>query len=99
MLETWWRPLLDDPAWLRSSQQQPFAILTMCRSLYTLEHGTLASKPVAARWAQQAIGELWTATIAWALACPLDSKADHLQPTLSLIEYTLKRYRDYGASL
>ena len=49
MLEKWWRPLLDDPAWLNEREKQPFAILSMCRALYTLEHGELASKPVAAR--------------------------------------------------
>lgn len=32
------------------------AILTMCRVLHTLEHGTIVSKPVAARWAQAKLG-------------------------------------------
>ncbi|MFC1976386.1 aminoglycoside adenylyltransferase domain-containing protein, partial [Chloroflexota bacterium] len=96
MLEKWWRPLLDDPAWVQQSQKQPFAILTMCRALYTLEHGVVASKPVAARWGQQAIGEQWTALIEWALAWPHDTKSNHLASTLSLIQYTLKRYKHHN---
>ena len=93
LLEKWWRPLLDDPVQIQQSQQQSFAILTMCRALYTLEHGVVASKPVAARWVQLATGEQWTALIDWALAWPHGTKSNHLASTLSFIQYTLKRYR------
>jgi len=89
ILERWWRPLLDEPAWVRQSEMQPFAILTMCRTLYTLEHGVIASKPVAARWCKQAIGRQWTELIDWALAWPHDRESSHLAATLSLIKYTL----------
>ena len=92
MLEKWWRPLLDDPAWVKQTQKQPFAILTMCRAIYTLVHGVVGSKPVAARWAQQAIGEPWTGLIEWALTSPHDTNSNYLALTLSLIQYTLKRY-------
>ena len=34
----------------------------------------------------------WTALIAWALAWPHETKSSHLASTLSLIQYTLKRY-------
>ena len=95
MLEKWWRPLLDDPDWLETNQSQPFAILTMCRTLYILEHGVVASKPVAAQWGQQAMGEPWAALIQWALAWPPDTESNHLVPTLNLIRYTLKRYEKY----
>jgi aminoglycoside adenylyltransferase-like protein len=97
-LEKWWRPLLDDPAWVQQSQKQPFAILTMCRALYTLEYGIVASKPVAARWAQQVTGEQWTELIEWALAWPHDRKSDRLASTLSLIQYTLKRFEHCNES-
>jgi hypothetical protein len=95
MLEKWWRPLLDDPAWLQQSQKQPFAILTLCRTLYTLEHGIVASKPVAARWGQQALDAPWAALIEWALAWPHDAESDHLAATLRLIQYTLDRYQHH----
>jgi hypothetical protein len=94
MLEKWWRPLLDDPDWVQQCQKQPFAILSMCRTLYTLEHGVVVSKPVAARWCHQAIGKQWGALIDWALAWPHDTEASHLAATLSLIQYTLDRYKD-----
>jgi hypothetical protein len=93
MLETGWRPLLDDPAWVQQPQKQPFAILSMCRTLYTLEHGAVASKPVAARWCQQAIDKQWTALIEWAMAWPHTTESNRLAATLSLIQYTLNRYK------
>jgi Aminoglycoside adenylyltransferase, C-terminal domain len=93
MLEIGWRPLLDDPAWVRQSQMQPFAILTICRTLYTLEHGVVASKPVAARWCQQAIGQQWTELIEWALDWPHDTESSHLAATLSLIQYALDHHK------
>ena len=93
MLETRWRPLLDDPAWVQQSEMQPFAILTMCRTLYTLEHGVVASKPVAARWCKQAIGKQWTELIEWALAWPHDMESSHLAATLSFIRYALDRHK------
>lgn len=89
MLEKWWRPLLDDPTWVQQSQKQPFAILTMCRTLYALEHGLVASKPVAARWCQQALDQQWTALIEWALAWQNGTESNHLAATLSLIRHTL----------
>jgi hypothetical protein len=85
--------LRDDPDWVQASQQQTFAILSLCRALYTLEHGGVASKPVAARWCQQAIGEEWAGLIEWALARPHDAGSDHLAATLKLLRYTLDRYQ------
>jgi len=42
---------------------QSYVVLTVCRMLYTLEHGTVVSKPVAARWALTALGERWAGLI------------------------------------
>jgi len=89
MLERSWRPLLDDPAWLRQSKYQSFGVLTVCRTLYMLEHGAVASKPVAARWAQHTLDERWTALIEWALTWRPESETSQLEPTLDLIRYAL----------
>jgi hypothetical protein len=91
MLERSWQPLLDDPAWLRQSKYQSFGILTLCRTLYILEHGAVGSKPVAARWAQHALDQRWIALINWALAWRPESEASQLEPTLDFIRYALAR--------
>lgn len=93
MLVRWWRPLLDDPAWLEQDSQQPFAVLTMCRMLYTYEHGAVVSKPAAARWCRQTADSRWAPLIDWALNRPQVTETDHLAATLELIAYTANRCR------
>jgi hypothetical protein len=89
-LHEWWAPQLRDPFRLRDREYQAYATLTMCRALYTLQHGTVVPKPVAARWAQETLGGRWTALIARALAWPHDPQPDSLDETLQLIRYTLE---------
>lgn len=95
-LQEWWAPQLHDPTRLRSSEYQAYAVLTMCRALYTLQHGTVVSKPVAARWAQQTLGERWAALIGRALAWPSGLQADELDETLGLLRYTLERAQRFA---
>jgi hypothetical protein len=83
--------MLQDPAWLRGGEYQAFAILSMCRALYTLDHGTVVSKPVAARWAQEALGARWAGLIEQALTWRHDAPVDILSDTLDFIRYTLER--------
>ena len=81
--------MLDNPDWLRSDEYQAFAILTMCRALHALEHGDIVSKPVAARWVQQAHGEPWAALIERALAWQHGAPWDGLEQTLAFMRFTL----------
>jgi predicted nucleotidyltransferase len=67
LLQDFWEPL-GEPEWLELAAYQAFAILTMCRALYTLSTGELATKPQAAHWAAAALGDPWAADIQWALA-------------------------------
>lgn len=97
MLQKWWRPLLDDPTWVEQSQKQPFAILTMCRMLYTFEQGVVVSKPVAARWCQQTRSQEWGDLIGWALASNHAAESARLSETLGFIQYTVNVVsRSYG---
>jgi len=52
VVREWWAPMLDAPSFLERADYQAYAVLTMCRVLYTMAHGDIASKPVSARWAQ-----------------------------------------------
>lgn len=83
----WLTRLHADPGPLRHRGYQAYTVLTLCRMLYTLEFGTIVSKPAAARWAQQALGPRWAPLIARALA-------DDLQETAALIAYTLDALQD-----
>jgi hypothetical protein len=95
-LREWWTPMLDDPTRLRQRQYQAYAVLTMCRALYTLQHGAVVSKEVAARWAQSVFGEQWQHLIEEALAWPRGPQPDRLEETLALIRHTIYLARQFG---
>jgi len=98
-LHEWWAPQLDDHSRLRSDEYQAYAVLTMCRALYTLHHGDVAPKAAAARWARETLdregaaghGRSWSALIAQAEAWRHGDVLDALDETLALIRYTLER--------
>ncbi|NIM95837.1 MAG: DUF4111 domain-containing protein [Anaerolineales bacterium] len=90
-LHEWWEPQLDDITLLRSNEYQAYAVLTMCRMLYTLEFGKVNPKTAAAKWAQQTLGERWAPLIEEALAWQRGMKLDKLNETLELIQYTLEQ--------
>jgi hypothetical protein len=89
LLREWWAPQLLDPALLRSSEYQAYAVLTMCRALYTLQYGAVITKPGAARWAQQTLGEPWAALIQRAAGWRRGMRMDDLPGVLDFIRYTL----------
>ena len=62
-LREWWAPQLGDHSRLLSSEYQAYAVLTMCRALYTIQSGTVTSKPLAARWAQERLDDRWSPLI------------------------------------
>jgi len=96
ILEEWWFPMLEDPAWLRSHGREyhAFAILTMCRALHALEHGTVVSKPVAARWAQKELGDRWSRVIERSLAQSAGSDdRDLYDESLEFIRFTMETVR------
>jgi hypothetical protein len=83
-------------------REQTFVVLTLCRLLYTLECGHVASKPGAARWARGALEARWHPLIDRALA-NLHAAAGQVAPeavaeTVALVEYTLERGRQAGCA-
>jgi predicted nucleotidyltransferase len=68
ILENWFGHFLDDPAPLKSRGYQSYTVLTICRILYTYEHGEIVSKPEAATWVKQNLKKEWIGLIdrAWA---------------------------------
>ena len=92
VLQEWWLPMLEDPSWLKNhgSEYHAFAILTMCRALYAMKHGTIVSKPMAARWAQKELGERWGQVIERSLAQQTSSEDHDLyNESLDLIRFTM----------
>lgn len=94
-LRWWWELQLTDTSRVEQSGYQAYAILTMCRILYTLEHGDIVSKPTAARWVQRNrckhSAELVERALAWRPGMPMD----HLDETLDFIRFTLARTKQF----
>lgn len=92
VLREWWFPMLEDPSWLTKHHRgyHSYAILSMCRALHALEHGTIVSKPVAARWAKEHLDARWSPIIDLALVAqkPHPEQFDLLQDAIQLIQYT-----------
>jgi hypothetical protein len=93
LLDDWARRLAPDAdvAWLRPRNYQAFAILTLCRDLYVLEHATLVSKTRAATWAARHLGQPWTPLIDRALTWRADEHPDdqHLPRTLEFLAHAV----------
>ena len=94
VLQEWWFPMLENPTWLQKHgvEYHAFAILTMFRAIYALEHGTIVSKPEAARWAQKKLGGEWSQVIEQALNFQNSNASfDLYNKSLELIRFTKDR--------
>ncbi len=101
VLHGWAAHILDDPASLRWRGYQSYTVLSLCRILYTLEYGTVVSKRVASRWAQETLGDQWTSLIerAWVGRHNpgVEASPDDVNGTLEFIRYALKRVSGHAA--
>ncbi len=91
VLREWWFPMLRDPSWLRErgSEYHAFAVISMCRALHGLEHGTIVSKPKAIQWAREKLGDPWSALIDQAVAAARhENRSGFLAETLNFIRFT-----------
>ncbi len=94
-LPAWAAYLHNNPAQITHRGYQSYIVLSLCRVLYTLHSGTVASKPVAARWAQATLGERWVGLIerAWAGRRNAGEEAspEDINETLEFLQGTVER--------
>ncbi|MEJ7812766.1 MAG: GNAT family N-acetyltransferase [Gemmatimonadaceae bacterium] len=95
IIRLWGDPLLSDDAPLARRGGQSYMVLSMCRALYTLGHGEVVSKRVAATWAEAALSARWVPLIrrAWDGRRDPDARAsrEEVDETLALVRYVLER--------
>jgi hypothetical protein len=91
MLRDFWQDQLTGPDWLRPRDYQAVAILSMCRALYTISEGKVASKPEAAIWAQQALDPHWRGLIDKALVWRHQHEADDMEEMLEFLRFAVAR--------
>jgi len=92
----WWEFQLKDTSRVEKSPYQAYAVLSMCRILYTLQSGRIVSKPEAACWVMSALGGRWAQLIDKALNWQPGTLLDRLDDTLDFIRYTLEFSRRYA---
>lgn len=97
-LKTWWQNQVDEPEWLRPRDYQAFAILTLCRALYTLDQGKVSSKPQAAAWAQEVYPQ-WKPLIEKALTWRSQHEIDDLAETMAFLRNALAQVQNTCAYL
>jgi predicted nucleotidyltransferase len=97
ILEEWWFPMLENPIWLSENRGEyhAFAVLTMCRALHALQHGTIVSKPIAANWAKDEFRH-WSPLIEMALASQHDAKNGFLDKTLEFIQFVKQTTKEWS---
>ena len=94
-LHEFWEPMIQDPSWLeeKGSEYHAFAVLTMCRVLHLMEHGTIVSKPAAAAWARRSTALDWSTLIDRSLVWREGEGVDDLSRVLDLIRHTVDSTR------
>jgi hypothetical protein len=102
-LHSWVKELLDDPKLLRNRWRQSFVVLSLCRMLYTLQHGMIISKQAAVQWAKNALDPRWTSLIerAWAerpnppMKARMQAEQEDAEATPGFIRYALQLSQQY----
>ena len=89
ILREWWTPPFANPERFNTAEYQAYAVLTMCRALYLLEFGEVATKADAAAWAQGRFGDPWAGLIGWAASWRRGMQAQRFEDTLAFIDFTL----------
>ena len=106
VMRHWAALLFAEPGQMNNRWYQPFAVLSYCRMLQTLETGTVESKPASACWAQQTLAPEWAGLIqrAWnerpdpSRKVTQTADPDDVRETLAFIRYALERGGVGGAS-
>jgi len=94
LLHGWATQILNNPNKINSRGYQSYVVLSLCRILYTLQLGDVVSKPVAAQWAKETLGDPWVSLIerAWIGRHHPEASAEleDINGTLDFIRFTLE---------
>ncbi|MCH7587615.1 MAG: DUF4111 domain-containing protein [Chloroflexi bacterium] len=90
-IDGWWEPMIRDPQRLETPEYQPFAVLSMCRTLYNLQYGSPISKSAAANWGIRALHPEWTDLISNALSWRRCDPIEGIERTVVFMRYAFER--------
>jgi hypothetical protein len=90
LLRNNWASLLRNTDIFIGAGHQPFIVLTMCRALYTLKHGTVVSKRRSAEWVIANLDKKWTELIKQALAWHYGDTPGDIEQTQEFMRYIFR---------
>lgn len=90
-----WEPMLSESSRLKDDEYQTYAVLTMCRCLYSFSHNEMASKKVAVKWVQKKFSE-WKNLVEVALNWTSEQKFNRLNEVKDFIKFTIEFTKDKG---
>lgn len=92
LLSGWVKSVLKRKVPFAGRAEQSYVVLTVCRILYTLEHGEVASKRAAAKWARELLHERWHPLIdrAWHGRQNSGLPLEDTKETLAFIRHALE---------
>ena len=88
-MDEYWQVMLFDLAKLNRSDYQVFAIVTMCRTLYSIKTGSITSKAKAAQWVINNYNADWSDLAAKAISWEPGLELNKLKETQQFIKYIL----------
>jgi len=98
ILKGWAAQILENPSEIRQRGGQTYTVLSICRILYTLQYGSVVSKHLATRWAQENLCNRWEPLIerTWeGRHNPgVDASPEEVNETLGFIRYALEYIGD-----
>jgi hypothetical protein len=100
VIEDFWARQRGDATWLATRKYQAYAVLTMCRALYTLDQRRTVSKAVAAAWGRRALGREWVRLIDRSLAWRQrrDDTPQDPEETVRFLRHALEQSRRFAES-
>ncbi|GHO98419.1 hypothetical protein KSF_084670 [Reticulibacter mediterranei] len=94
LLDEYWTKQNTEPEEWSPLHYQAYAVLSMCRVLYTLQYGTIIPKPQAAAWAIQTLEPAWKPLIERALSWRHQHEKDDPTETLAFVRYMINRSKE-----
>lgn len=88
-----WAANLNDPEWRLPNRHKFYVVETMCRALYTLATGDIASKPRSVAWARATLPEPWRTLVEESLGRQLDDTVDErlILPVRAFVLWTAQQ--------
>ncbi|MCP4357179.1 MAG: DUF4111 domain-containing protein, partial [Chloroflexi bacterium] len=88
LLDFWWVPMIENPVKLQHDGYRTYAIMTMCRMLYTFKMGDVVSKPAAAHWMLTTQDGRWHSMVETGLIWHGDEQKASVTEVQAFIAYT-----------